>query len=324
MTSTDFNLEDIGILVTGASGFLGLHLVHELLACNAFVVGMSRHSPFANDENEGNFRALRGDITQKEDIEQAISLLIGCQRKKTAVIHLAAMADVRACKNNPVDAQKTNVTGTRHLLEQCAHHGITHVLYPSTAYVYGDHVEGKADETHPCHPASIYAQTKLAGEAVLQKYGSDMGLSCDIFRPSNMYGPGLSAETVMVQAIQRGLSEGEVYVRDFSPTRDFIYVSDVVQAFILALLNNNDTGTRIYNLGSGQGTSIGQLAALIAELTLGTREASETHGKNTKTALVLDNSKIKEDLLWDQKIKLKQGLQKCISALQVKGQKNEK
>ena len=225
------------ILVTGASGFLGRHLMAALAAQGIAARGLS---------------SADGDIANcplpMEGVRQ--------------VFHLAGKSFVPDSWQNPQAFYQTNVLGTVNVLEHCRRHGAVMVLISS--YVYGQPQRLPIAEDHPIAAANPYAHTKILAEQTAQFYQQRLGVPLVIVRPFNIYGPAQQPPFLIPSIVRQVLDPAVETVRlmDLRPKRDYLYVDDAV-ALLLALLRPGVRG--VFNLGSGHSSSVAEVAQLIKD-----------------------------------------------------------
>ena len=255
------------ILVTGGAGFIGSHLVDELVK-EGFEVTVLDDLSTGRIENikhhleEGKIRFVVGDIRSREDVEEALE---GAE----IIFHLAGITSVPYSVRYPSVTYEVNVDGTRNLLEACLRGNVERFIYVSSCAVYGEPEYLPIDERHPTNPISPYAESKLEAERVCMRFQEAYGLKTTVFRLFNVYGPrqrndqygGVIAS--FIERLRKGMSP--IIYGDGEQTRDFIHVSDVVRAFLLAM-NHNGAVNRVFNVATGVPTSINQLAQLVIEL----------------------------------------------------------
>jgi UDP-glucose 4-epimerase len=248
----------VRVLVTGGSGFIGSHVVDQLLAMGheavIFDLVASPHHSHAEVET------VVGDILDETTLRAAL-------RRCDAVIHLAAVADVEAVAANPARADLVNVRGTSELLGAARAAGVPRVLFGSTVWVYGD-VVGAADvdEDVPLGlPSHFYTATKLAGEMYCRSYGQLFGLEETILRFGIPYGPRMREAAVLARFVRRAQSgEALMIAGDGSQSRQFVYVEDLA-AGVVAALPSSAAG-RIYNLVGRQSVTIRDVAEIVREI----------------------------------------------------------
>jgi UDP-glucose 4-epimerase len=242
------------VLVTGGAGFIGSHVVDALLAAGLRPrIYDTRPSPWHGaDEVE----QVRGDLADLDRLEDALD---GC----TAVVHLAAAADVNEVRDLPVDAEQRNARGTVHVLEAARRRGVTRVVYASTIWVYSDTPAERHDETLPLHaPAHLYTATKLAGEHYCHAYGELYGLEPTILRFGIPYGPRCRPAAVVPAFVAKARAgEPLTIAGDGAQSRRFVYVEDLAEGVVRALAPG--AANRTYNLVGEEDVSVRQIAEAV-------------------------------------------------------------
>ena len=255
------------ILITGADGFIGSHLTEALVRqgykVRAFVMYNSFNSwgwlDNFNKNNCDEFEVIAGDIRDPYAVKEAMK---GCD----SVMHLAALIAIPYSFKSPDSYVDTNIKGTLNVLQAARELGISRVIHTSTSEVYGTAQFVPITELHPIQGKSPYAATKIAADQLAYSFYSSFGLPVVMVRPFNTYGPRQSARAVIPAIITQIMSgKGEIKLGSTSPTRDFNYVSDIVNGFICALLSNKGVG-EVINLGSNFEISICDTAKLLAEV----------------------------------------------------------
>ena len=244
--------------VTGGAGFIGSHLARALLEKGSVTI--------IDDFTTGK----RGNLPEGARFVEASMLddeALDVIRSADCVFHLGGMVGVPMSVREPQRCADVNVKGTVNVLEACRK-ADCRVVFASSASVYGDNPKTPYRETDLPAPVSPYAVSKLAGEGLLAFYAKEYGLKCVSLRLFNVYGPGQKISSgyaaVVPAFINAARASDDLRVNgDGSQTRDFIYVDDVVQAFLLSA----EKGSGAYNIGSGKPTSVKHLAGKIIELT---------------------------------------------------------
>jgi len=255
------------VLVTGGAGFIGSHLVEELVRGGTSVTVIDNLST-GRSENLGRhlkkkISFVKGDIRDKDAVDEAVSARV------ETVFHLAAITSVPYSIEQPNATFEVNVDGTRSLLEASQRREVERFVFVSSCAVYGDPQYLPVDERHPLKPMSPYAESKLEAEKACMKFSENYGLKVTILRPFNAYGPRQRKDQysgVIAKFMER-LHEGKppVIYGDGLQTRDFIHVEDAVRAFVLTLRTDSAVGS-VFNVGTGVPTSINQLARLFLDL----------------------------------------------------------
>ena len=257
------------ILVTGGAGFIGSHVVAELLKTDIgelviydnFARGQRSHiAPFLKDARCTVY-PNGGDIRDSDLLNDAMKGVDG-------VVHLAAMWLLH-CKDYPRTAFNVNIEGTFNVLEACVNNNVKRLVYSSSASVYGDAIEVPMTEDHPFKNRNFYGATKIAGEAMCRAFHDRYGLSYVGLRYMNVYGPHQDQKAAYTGVIPLMLnkidaSEPPVINGDGTQAYDFIDVEDAARCNVRAL--QSDVSDEFYNVGSGIQTSIKELCELILEL----------------------------------------------------------
>lgn len=258
------------VVVIGGAGFIGSHVVEELLASGAGEVVV--YDNLTRGKTSNLSTALRdprctvfpdgGDIREVDVLDRAV-------QGADAVVHLAAMWLLH-CKDYPRTAFEVNIAGTFNVLEACVKNGVKRLVYSSSASVYGDAVEVPMTEDHPFNNRNFYGATKIAGEAMARAFHDRYGLDYVGLRYMNVYGPHqdqTAAYTGVIPIMLNKIEAGEVPVINGDGTQayDFITARDAARCNVCAL--TSPATDDFYNVGTGVQTSIDQLCRLILELT---------------------------------------------------------
>ncbi len=257
------------ILVIGGAGFIGSHLVRQLLSESAGNVLIYDNFSRGKMENISDCLLDKrcslyphgGDIRDMDLLDDAM--------KGIDYVFLLSAMWLLHCKDFPRTAFEVNLGGTFNVLEACVKHKIKKLIYSSSASVYGDAVEVPMKESHPFNNKNFYGATKIAGEAMCTAFNDRYGLSVIGLRYMNVYGPGQDQHAVYSGVVPIMLNkidanEAPVINGDGTQAYDFIYVDDVARANICALNSQKDFG--YYNVGTGIQTTIRSLCDLILEL----------------------------------------------------------
>jgi len=254
------------VLVTGADGFIGSHLVESLVGrgydVRAFVLYNSFNSWGWLDQLPGDVRekldVFTGDIRDPHGVKIAMT---GCE----AVLHLAALIAIPYSYHSPDTYVDTNIKGTLNVVQSARELGVSRVLHTSTSEVYGTAKFVPITEEHPLLGQSPYSASKIGADQIAYSFYASFGLPVVIVRPFNTFGPRQSARAVIPSIITQ-LASGKRTIKlgATTPTRDFNYVDDTVNGFVAALESKAALG-EVVNFGSNFEISIGDTAALIAE-----------------------------------------------------------
>ncbi len=293
------------VLVTGGAGFIGSNLTDALVARGYKVLVL-------DDLSTGNrLRVPKEAEFIHGDIRDTSLPALFREKGVSAVFHLAAQVDVRKSVASPAADASINVLGTINIGQAAAQSGVEHVFFASTGgAIYGDPEGHWADETHPLNPCSPYGIAKLAGEKYLQYLSAEAGFKLTILRYANVYGPRQdgTGEAGVVGIFLNRLLAGQdaIIYGDGGQTRDFVFVSDVVGANILAL----ESGTAgVFNVGTGEETSINRLYEYIAQAAGVARPALHEAGKpGEQKRSLLNPGRMKAALQIDSFVSLPEGL----------------
>ncbi len=301
------------VLVTGAAGFIGSHLVERLLHLGADVTafvrynaagghGLLDHLPLQHQEK---LKVVMGDLCDAESADAAVA-------GQEIVFHLAAIIAIPYSYLRPAHVERNNVLSTLHVLEACARHRPARLVHTSSSEVYGSAQRVPITEDHPLEAQSPYAASKIAADKLAQSYFHSYDLPVVTLRPFNTYGPRQSARAIIPTIITQALTRGQVQLGAMHPTRDLNFVSDTVEGFIRIAETAGIEG-RTYHIGSGTEISIGDLADRIIGQIGGSvrvtfdptriRPVSSEVGR-----LVCDASRAAADLGWKPKVGLDEGL----------------
>lgn len=255
------------VLVTGADGFIGSHLVEALTADGVDVRPFVFYNAFNSwgwldqlpAETRAGLDVFAGDVRDPHGVHEAVR---GCD----VVLHLAALVAIPYSYHSPATYVETNVMGTLHVLQAARAHGVARVVHTSTSEVYGTARRVPIDEAHPLCGQSPYSASKIGADQLAYSYFASFGLPVVIARPFNTYGPRQSARAVIPTIITQ-IASGERRIRlgALTPTRDFNFVSDIVAGFIAAARGRDGVGETV-NFGGSHEMSIGDTAAEIAAL----------------------------------------------------------
>ena len=248
-------------MVTGGAGFVGRHLVAKLLHDGHNITIFDNFSSSSKNDIvhllENGVNLVTGDILDYD-------LLLKSMSNYDFVIHLAAQTSVEQSIVDPETTIDINVEGTVNVLKSCVKTNVKGLISTSTAAVYGSSPTPISETSQP-NPISSYGASKLVTEYNLQAFSRFFGLNCISLRLFNVYGNGQSSEAVVIRKFLKNISKDlplEIF-GDGAQTRDFVHISDVIQAFYCAIKNIEAKRGEVYNIGSGKSTSINELASLL-------------------------------------------------------------
>jgi NAD dependent epimerase/dehydratase len=261
------NLDGRKILVTGADGFIGSHLVEELVGRGYDVRAFVQYNSFNSwgwlDESSSQIKkaldVFSGDIRDPNGVRQAM-------RDCDVVLHLAALIAIPYSYHSPDTYIDTNVKGTLNVVQAARDLGVERVVHTSTSEVYGTARFVPITEDHPLQAQSPYSASKIGADQIAQSFWRSFGTPVSTVRPFNTYGPRQSARAVIPTIItQLAANERVIRLGAQHPTRDFNYIADTVRGFIAVAESDSAVG-EVINIGSGFEISIGDIARYIAEV----------------------------------------------------------
>jgi NAD dependent epimerase/dehydratase len=306
------------VLVTGAGGFIGSHLVEALVrrsaAVRAFVHYNSRNDWGQLEQVPKSVRAavevVSGDVRDPFFVRSAVE-------GREVVFHLAALIPIPYSYQAPQSFVETNVLGTLNVLEACRAAGVARLVHTSTSETYGTARCVPMDETHPQQAQSPYAASKIGADTLVESYVRSYGLPAVTLRPFNTYGPRQSARAVIpaiaVQALAR---RRRIAVGSLEPVRDFSYVADTVRAFLSAA-ELDDASGEVFNVGTGEGVAIDEVGRAIIDLCgngahLVRDERRVRPASSEVLRLVCDSSKLRGRTGWRPRVALREGLERTV------------
>lgn len=308
------------VLVTGSEGFIGSHLT-DLLVEKGFEVKAFVRYNFKNDwgwleesKYKNDIEIYTGDVRDFDSVYDAM-------KDVDVVFHLAALIGIPYSYISPLAYIKTNTEGTYNVLESGRKLNLKRIIITSTSEIYGTAQYVPIDEKHPYNPQSPYAASKAAADHLALSYYRSFGTPVTIIRPFNTYGPRQSARAVIPTIISQILAgKKQIKLGNLSPTRDLNYVKDIANGFITVGLHEDTIGD-VYNLGTGQEISIGDLAEKIIELTEKEVEIIEDtqriRPEKSEVERLLSNAeKAKKTTGWKPKYMLDEGLKETIDWIQ--------
>lgn len=305
------------VLVTGAGGFIGSHLVEHLLAEGARVSALVRYNSM-NDWRllrelaPTHLRAVR---VLEGDVRDAMFVRKTCEGIDV-VFHLAAAISIPHSYRAPADFVQTNVAGTANVLAAASECGCSRIICTSTSEVYGTAERVPMDESHPLRPQSPYAASKTGADMLAISYALSFDAPVVLIRPFNTYGPRQSARAIIPTIVSQLIAGDEVRAGDTSTRRDFTFVTDTVRGFIAAALTNEAIGG-VFNLGTGRSVSIQDVidtaATILGRNPRVVREEERVRPDRSEVRLLeADAGSAARVLGWKPEIDLEEGLRRTI------------
>jgi len=304
------------VLVTGAGGFIGSHLSERLVVEGARVRALIHYNALGHcgwlekSEFRNQMEIMAGDLTDPDSVRAAM-------RDIEIVFHLGALIAIPYSYHAPMSYVRTNIDGTLNVLQAARELRTQRVLHTSTSEVYGTAQYVPINELHPLQGQSPYSASKIGADKLAEAFHCSFGVPLVTVRPFNTFGPRQSARAVIPAIVAQCLSGKKIInLGNLSPTRDMNYVSNTVDGFLAAAQADQAVG-RTINIGSCREISIGDLAALIvqltgAKITIESEEQRIRPEKSEVNRLLCDNTLAFQLLGWKPKVALEEGLQRTI------------
>jgi NAD dependent epimerase/dehydratase len=317
MLSAMTTLEGRSVVVTGAGGFIGGHVVERLVRDGARVRALCRY----NSRNErGTLDWLEPNVLAEvevvlgelRDVESVAAAIEGSE----VVLHLGAQIAIPYSYVNPRDFLEVNVLGTLNVAQAALRHGVQRIVHTSTSEVYGTAQSVPITEAHPLEPQSPYAASKVAADKLMDSYHRSFDLPVCVLRPFNTYGPRQSARAIIPTIISQALAGSTLRLGSLHPRRDLTYVEDTAAAFVAAATSEGAVG-RTIQLGTNHDVSVGDLVEMVAEV-LGRELTVETdpvriRPDKSEVERLLSGPHLARELLgWEPTVDLREGLARTI------------
>lgn len=306
-------LKDKKVLVTGAGGFIGSHLIERLYALGAdvkaFVHYNSRNDfglfEFTPKEIRKNVEVEAGNLN---DYDAVFDAMRGCE----AVFHLGALIAIPYSYKHPKDVIETNVMGTYNVLNAARRLGVKKVVHTSTSEVYGTARFVPITEDHPLQGQSPYSASKIGADKIAESFFRSYNLQVATIRPFNTYGPRQSARAVIPTIITQAYTSDTIRLGSLHPTRDLTFVLDTVEGFVKVAESEKSAG-EVINIGSGFEISVGDLCKKILGLMgkkarIVSKDERKRPPKSEVERLHAGNKKAKKLLGWKPEYTLEEGL----------------
>lgn len=315
------NWQNKKVLVTGADGFIGSHLVERLVAQGAQVKAFVYYNSFNSwgwldtlpSQTMNKVEVFAGDVRDPNGVLEATE-------KADVVFHLAALIGIPFSYHSPDSYVDTNIKGTLNILQAARKNGVKKIIHTSTSEVYGTAQYAPIDEAHPINPQSPYAATKSAADELALSFYRSFDLPVAILRPFNTFGPRQSARAIIPTILsQICAGQGVIKLGNLDATRDFNYVTDTVGAF-LKVAEIPQTVGQIFNAGSSTEISIRELVDLIQKIAkkkikVITERKRLRPGKSEVERLVCNADKLQSVCDWKSRVSLEQGLKLTLAWL---------
>jgi len=305
------------VLVTGAGGFIGSHLVEKLFQSGAEVRAFVRYN---SRGDPGLLSMLPKGILDKLEIIPGdlrdLQAMLSASRDIEIIFHLGALIAIPYSYKHPAEVVESNVMGTMNVLLASRENRIERLVHTSSSEVYGSAVRVPIDETHPLQGQSPYSASKIGADKIAESFYCAYDLPVVTIRPFNTFGPRQSARAVIPSIIIQAINQSKVHLGNLEANRDFTYVSDTVDGFLCGAQTPHIEG-RTINLGAGMEIRIIDLAKEIIsilgkpiEIVVDSERLRPE--KSEVTRLLSDNRLAKEVLGWVPQVSLREGLFKTI------------
>lgn len=308
------------VLVTGAGGFIGSHLVETLVSEGAVVrafirynsrgdIGLLRYLP---PEVLAKIEIIAGDLRDPQAIQDVV-------KGEQIVYHLGALISIPYSYRHPYETAEVNLIGTLNILQACREMHSERLIHTSTSEVYGTAQQVPINESHPLKGQSPYSASKIGADKLAESYYCAYGLPVVTIRPFNTFGPRQSSRAVIPTIITQALTRKTIHLGNTQSTRDFTYVEDTVSGFLRAgETKSSEIYGKVFNLGTGKEILIGDVAKLVInkidpgiEISL---DENRLRPQNSEVfRLISDNALAGKELDWHPEIEFAQGLDRTIA-----------
>ncbi|MCJ7432277.1 MAG: SDR family NAD(P)-dependent oxidoreductase [Anaerolineales bacterium] len=308
------------VLVTGAGGFIGSHLVERLHVEGARVRAFVRYNSRGDigllnelpDEARKDIEIIGGDIRDSSAILKAAENI-------EVVFHLGALISIPYSYLRPREVAESNFIGTLNVLLACQQHKVARMIHTSTSEVYGTARYAPIDEAHPLQGQSPYSASKIGADKLAESFYCAYNAPVVTVRPFNTYGPRQSARAIIPTIITQVLGSNTLKLGNLEAARDFTFVDDTVDGFIKAAQTAGVEG-QTFNLGTGSEIRVGELAGKIMQLAGRQVEIQKEAlrmrpDKSEVMRLISDNSLARKSLDWTPHVSLDEGLGRVIEWL---------
>jgi dTDP-glucose 4,6-dehydratase len=317
MNSKSPSWQNKTILVTGAGGFIGSHLVETLASLGANVRAFVRYN---SRGDPGLLSMLPAEILDKVEIIAGdlrdLPAVLSASRDVEIIFHLGALIAIPYSYKHPAEVVESNVMGTLNVLLAGRENKVQRVVHTSSSEVYGSAVRVPIDETHPLQGQSPYSASKIGADKIAESFYCAYDLPVVTIRPFNTFGPRQSARAVIPSIIIQVIDQDKIQLGNLDAIRDFTYVSDTVDGFLCGAQVIGIEGQTI-NLGAGEEIRILELANKIISI-IGKSVEIEVMPerlrpvKSEVTRLLSDNRLARELLDWAPRVSFQEGLSKTI------------
>jgi NAD dependent epimerase/dehydratase len=311
------NWKDRKVLVTGAGGFIGSHLVEQLLSrgasVRAFVHYNSRRDPGLLTqlpaEAIARLQLLAGDLRDPQTVRESVA---GMQ----TVFHLGALISIPYSYLHPGEVAETNMIGTLNVLQACRDLSVERLVHTSTSEVYGTALRVPIDESHPLQGQSPYSASKIGADKLAESFFCAYELPVVTVRPFNTYGPRQSGRAVIPTIITQALNGPAIRLGNLEARRDFTFVDDTVNGFLRAAEADQVEG-QTFNLGTGEDITIGDLVRRVLQIVEKPMDVEVDPARlrpegSEVLRLISDNRLAAGRLGWKPAVSLDEGLERTV------------
>jgi NAD dependent epimerase/dehydratase len=305
------------VLVTGAGGFIGSHLIERLIDLGADVKGFARYNS-RNDwglleiipsQKLDSLQIISGDLQDYDAVFSAV-------RDVDVIFHLGSLISIPYSYIRPRDTIENNILSTLNILTAARDSGVEKVVHTSSSEVYGTALYVPIDEKHPLQGQSPYSASKIGADKIAESFYCSFDLPVATIRPFNTYGPRQSARAIIPTIITQAIEQEKIKLGSLFPTRDYTFVKDTVNGFISTAESKSSIG-EVINIGSNFEISMGDLAQRISSLLNKdikiVQDSSRVRPlKSEVKRLWCDNAKAKRLLGWEPQVSLDEGLKETI------------
>lgn len=301
------------VLVTGAGGFIGSHLVERLVSEGARVRAFLRYNSRSDNGNLAHVpkavvsavEIVRGDLRDPEAVRLAA-------KGVDTIFHLGALIAIPYSYVNPREVADVNMMGTFNVLSAARSEDVRRLVHTSTSEVFGTARYVPIDEAHPLQGQSPYSASKIGADKLAESFFRSFTTPVVTVRPFNTFGPRQSARAIIPTIISQALTRDEVKLGSLDPSRDLLFVTDTVDGFVKAASTDAALGHEV-NLGTGVGVTIGELAqrifAIVGKSPRIVTDAQRVRPEKSEVMrLLAANGKAKELLGWSPRVTLDEGL----------------
>ena len=313
----DYHWSKKKVLVTGAGGFIGSHLIERLVDLGAEVKGFLRY----NSRNDwglleilprhmlDSLQIVSGDLKDYDAV-------LGAAKDVDVIFHLGSLISIPYSYNRPRDTIENNILSTLNVLTAARDLGVKKIVHTSSSEVYGTALYVPIDEKHPLQGQSPYSASKIGADKIAESFYCAFDLPVATIRPFNTYGPRQSTRAIIPTIITQAIQQETIKLGSLFPTRDYTYVKDTVNGFIKVAESDRSIG-EVINIGSNFEVSMGDLAGKISSLLDKKidiiQDSSRVRPQKSEVQrLWCDNAKARRLLNWEPQVSLDEGLQETI------------